>query len=241
MALSLIYTAFIPEQESRQSRGKYRESNPETDVTPQCQVCVVLSWAYHIHWGSNGQQRVQISQAIKKNFQTSTKGWMLSATRQGEKSSVTAGDSSWDKAEERTEHAGTNLRCLTAALCYAIISKATTTYVIQQTALVFQLSSTVARKCKLLLRDEEIRGRILCPIFKCPATCQCLTRQICTTLPGLLCRYGGLKCTVYRDDRHVWTNLTTLRYKSHQVFWWTVWLKNKIETSFKINCSIFYL
>lgn len=35
------------EQESRQSKGKHQESNPETDSLPQCQVCAALSLAYH--------------------------------------------------------------------------------------------------------------------------------------------------------------------------------------------------
>lgn len=54
MSVSLLHTAFIPEQESRQYKGKHLESNPKS-CTPQWKVCEVLSLIYHIHWRSNDQ------------------------------------------------------------------------------------------------------------------------------------------------------------------------------------------
>lgn len=204
MTVSRIYTAFTPQQESKQSQGKHRENNPETDVTPQCQVCAVLSWACHIHWGSNEQQGLP---PPKQNFYTGTKGCFLQQGRGGSKGNcrkLFLGQSwrenwaPWHQFEAWQQLGAT-------------MPKAATKYVTQQTVLAFQLSSTVARKCQLLLRDEEIRSGSLCPIFKCPATYQCLTAQVFQTPQGLLCRCGGPKRTVYRDDRHVRTNLTKLR------------------------------
>lgn len=150
-----IYTAFIPEQESRQSEGKHRESNPETDVTPQCQARAVLSWGHHIHCGSNEQRSVQISQAIKMNFQMAP---FLQQGREGVKCNcrkLFSGDSrreNWAyryQSEVLVSNPGHDIKG-NYEVCHS-------------TVFVFQLSSTAARKCKLLSGDEEIRSRSPCP------------------------------------------------------------------------------
>lgn len=60
-------------------------------------------------------ESVQISQVIKKNFQTHTRRCFLQQDREGREKEP-AGNS-WDKAQERIEHANANLRCLIATLC----------------------------------------------------------------------------------------------------------------------------
>lgn len=110
---------------------------------------------------TEGQMSSKVGKPLSnsKEFPHGHQG-MLSATRQRRKLNETAGSSSWDKAEERTEHADTNRRGLTtcAMMFCTMMSKAPTKHVTQQTVLAFQLSSTVARKCQLLLGDEEIRS-----------------------------------------------------------------------------------
>lgn len=163
-----LYTAVVPEQKSRPSKGKHQESNPETDSLPQCQVCAALSLAYHT---------LRVTWATER-----TPDWhqgTLSATRQGRELETTAGNSSWDKAEERTEHARYQFEThLTVTLGYDFKGNYN---ICRSTVFVFQLSATAARKCELHLGEEGIRSRIPCPLFTCPARHQCLTVHICQT------------------------------------------------------------
>lgn len=131
---------------------------------------------------------MQTSQATER-----TPDWhqgTLSATRQGRELETTAGNSSWDKAEERTEHA----RChqhiihLTATLGYDLKGNYN---VCRSTVFVFQLSATTARKCELCLGGEGVQRRI--PMSSLHMSSQTSVSDG-TNLPnskGLLCSCGG--------------------------------------------------
>lgn len=125
-----------------------------------------LSHDYHVTEG-------HVSSKVCRSPRQSLTPRALSATREGRELETTAGNSSCDKAEERTEHARYQLEIhLTATLCYDFKGNYK---VCRSTVFVSQLSSTVARKCKLRLGEEGIRSRIPVSSLIRPARCQCLT------------------------------------------------------------------
>lgn len=112
-----------------------------------------LSHDYHVTEG-------HVSSKVCRSPRQSLTPRALSATRELETRELetTAGNSSCDKAEERTEHARYQLEIhLTVTLCYDFKGNYK---VCRSTVFVSQLSSTVARKCKLRLGEEGIRSRI---------------------------------------------------------------------------------
>lgn len=147
-----ILRSFIPKQESRQYKGKHLESNPKS-----CHSTVESMWSSKPHLPHTLKIKwpVQISQVIKKNLQTATRGCFLQQGREG----------TWDKAEERTEHANTNLRCSTATLLWCqrrqgVIQQ----YFFLNIALQFQGNAN---------DSEEVKKQgVGCPgpVFKHPAT-----------------------------------------------------------------------
>lgn len=168
-------------------------------------------------------ESVQISQASKKNFQTGTKG-MLPSARQRRELNLSAGNSSKDKAEEITEHANNNLR-------YCDLKG--DNKVCRSTVFFFLIKSYSCKEMQTTLRRWRSKeSDAPCPIFKCPVTRQCLKQfrfavlkkpawssiQVRRILSRVCTVTYCFPCSIYRDDSHVWTNLTKLRYISHQVF-----------------------
>lgn len=152
-----------------------------------------------------------------KELQTGTKGRSLQQGREG----------SWKQLQETL--LGTKLKKelsmpdarwhrhvihLTATLGYDLKGNYN---VCRSTVFVFQLSATTARKCELRLGEEGVQRRSPCPLPTCPARRQCLTVQICQT-PKVF--YAAVEDQMHYLQRWqmYWTNLTTLRYKSHQGF-----------------------
>lgn len=127
-------------------------------VPRMCRSEPSLPHDYHVTEGHVSSKACRSPrQSNRKNSRLAPRA--LSATREGRELQTTAGNSSWDKAEERTEHARYQLEIhLTVTLCYDFKGNYK---VCRSTGFVSQLSSTVARKCKLRLGEEGIRSRLL--------------------------------------------------------------------------------
>lgn len=145
MTVSLIYTAFTPKQESRQRKTSrkqpwnWRHSSVEY-VPFQAKYATCTEG--------------QVSSKVCKSFQTDTKGCFLQRGREEV------------KHNHRKCFLGQSWKVNRACGYQSEVLDSTSAdskgsyKVCHSTVFVFQLSSTVARKCKPLLGDEEIRSRI---------------------------------------------------------------------------------
>lgn len=190
MSISLLHTAFIPKQESRQYKGKHLESNPKS-----CHSTVESMWCSKPHppHTLKIKQPVQISRVIKKNLQTDTRDAFCCKVGKGVgtklKRELNMPVPIWDAWQQLCCDVKGDKGC-------------------HSTILFFKLSSTVSRQCKPLWGGEETG-----PIFKCPATLsgsKIVQMERYTTPHGALFECGGhnaphtaLMLPLPRDDSHI--------------------------------------
>lgn len=155
MTVSLTYTAFTSEQESRQRKTwrkqpwNWRHSSVEyVPFQAESVTC------------TEGQVSSKVCKSPKQLERTSKLAPRDAfCNKAGKKLNAIAGSTSWDKAEKRTEHADTNLRCLIAPL---LIPKAATKYASQQCLFSARLYS--CKKMQTTLRrwrNKEQAPRVL--------------------------------------------------------------------------------
>lgn len=228
-----LYTALVPEQESRQSKGKHQESNPETDSLPQCQVCAALSLAYHT---------LRVTWAAKcadlpgnwKNSRLAPRDTLCNKAGKGVGNNcrkLFLGQS-WRK----------NWACPMTSACHPLDSDSglwsqRQLQRLSLNSICFSVKRYSCKKMRTTLRrgrSTEKDPRVLSPHVQPDVS---VWRYKFAQLQRSSMQLWRTQMHYLQRWQMYWANLTTFRYKSHQGFFGVVWFKNKTETSFKITYS----